>query len=260
MMCRFGANARRIVEIGERRRDAPAIDVVAGEGKAARARLGVGVVVIRDAGPCRRVPKGQRETAPVLGKGPADREGSVTAMEGAVEIHVPLEPAKIGQTIAPAPAGRAEALPFVVVGRDAAQGDLPVDAGASAHHPCLLVANRLHLAAISSVERLPIGVAMDGQVRPVPRFRGSSRAGNLPRRSIPASARRRVRTGFEEADSHRRTRGQAVGQDASRRAATDDHVVERRGLVQGVTLLRGRNSDYILAINFTTLTFGRTLA
>src|SRR5690606_39257 len=82
------------------------------------------------------------EAGPQLGEDPAHRNTALIAVPVVLEVHVPLELAKVRQDIPPAPTFCAERLPFVVIGRRAAVGKLTVDAGAATHYPRLLVLPR----------------------------------------------------------------------------------------------------------------------
>ena len=76
---------------------------------------------------------------PVRSRDAPDRDAAILAVERAVEIEVALDLPEIGQHVVPAPARGAAGLPFVVVGRRAAVGQLAVDRGAAAQHARLLV-------------------------------------------------------------------------------------------------------------------------
>src|SRR4029077_3352357 len=78
-------------------------------------------------------------TAPHLGKDAAHRDAALLAVPRAVIIHVALDLLEIGQHRIPVPPRRAPRLPFVVIARRAAIGELAVDRRAAAEHPRLLV-------------------------------------------------------------------------------------------------------------------------
>ena len=80
------------------------------------------------------------EAGPVRHRIAADRDRAVLAVIRAVEIQIAFELAEVGQHRVPVPAGCAELLPAVVVGRRAAIGDQSVDARPAAQNARLLVA------------------------------------------------------------------------------------------------------------------------
>src|SRR6185312_8315685 len=76
---------------------------------------------------------------PVFARNTADGDAAVLAVIRPIEIEVALDLAEIRQHVLPGPAGRAPHLPFVVIGRRAAVGELAVDRGAATEHARLLV-------------------------------------------------------------------------------------------------------------------------
>lgn len=216
----------RVVEIGHRRGDPAAIDVVAREGEAAVARFGVGVVAIGHARVAERVAKRQREAAPILGKGPSDRNRPVGTMQVAREVHVAFEPAEIGHAIAPAPARGTQACPLVVIGGNPAQRHLTVDARPAAHHPRLLVARGRRARGDLRHRMVADGIAIDGQTGPV------AARGEVIRQILFGDDRFghflgwRIGTRLKQAHPVPAARRQPVGKNATGRAAADNEVVE----------------------------------
>jgi hypothetical protein len=172
------------------------------------------------AGLCNR----SRVPRPVLLRDAADGDAAVLAVEGTVEIEVALDPSEVGQHVLPAPAGGTPGLPFVVVARRAAVGQLAVDRGPATQHARLLVfaQGRAFLIGVVVADDLgrhpelgPVEARIEiGQARIA--------VANL-RRFV---AGRRVLARFAKKDLVSTSGGEPLGHDRPGRAAAhDDGVV-----------------------------------
>ncbi|MGY4374779.1 hypothetical protein ACVWZR_010103 [Bradyrhizobium sp. i1.3.1] len=146
--------ARCCVEISGCGRDAPVIAIGEGRRKDAVLELAILVLSERQAGRRQRFADGVAKRRHRLARDAADRDRAVLAMQRAVEIQISLELEEVRQHIRPAPAPGTEIAPLVIVARQAAIGRLHVDAGATAHHPALLV---------GADDRLALGIAAGGR-------------------------------------------------------------------------------------------------
>jgi hypothetical protein len=75
----------------------------------------------------------------VLARDATHRDAAILAVKRSVEVQIALDLPEVGQHVVPAPARGAARLPFVVVGRRAAVGQLAVDRGTAAEDARLLV-------------------------------------------------------------------------------------------------------------------------
>src|SRR5207342_3780844 len=76
---------------------------------------------------------------PVLLRDASDGDAAVPAVQRSVEIKVALDLLEVWQYVRPGPARGAAGLPFVVVGRCPAVGQLAIDRGTAAQDAGLLV-------------------------------------------------------------------------------------------------------------------------
>ncbi len=142
-----------------------------------------------------------------------DRERPVAAVVLARAAGVRLRLDEVAQGLARVPAVGAERLPAVEILRLPADLDQPVDRARAAERAA---ARRVDLAAVQV--RLRLGV------EPPVEHRVEHRLAVADRDVDPRVAVRRPR--FQQQGGALPVRGQPVGEDAARRAAADDHVVE----------------------------------
>src|SRR6516164_7543656 len=76
---------------------------------------------------------------PMVLRNASDGDAAVPAMERPVEIEIALDLFEVWQHVLPIPASCAARLPFVIVRRRAAIGELAVNRGPAAEHARLLV-------------------------------------------------------------------------------------------------------------------------
>src|SRR5271169_476037 len=135
----IGAPTRFAVEIAHCRRDALLSLIGVRRREVAVDELAVLVGYERIAGELAGLDNGLRVPGPVLLGDAPDRDAAVPAVERPVEIKVALDLPEVWQYVRPAPARGAAGLPFVVVGRRPAVGQLAIDRGPAAQHAGLLV-------------------------------------------------------------------------------------------------------------------------
>lgn len=161
-----------------------------------------------------RVEHDAHEWRESLGRRATHAQRAARAMQRAREIDVALELQEIWQAGGPVPAGRAERLPFVVIGRGAAIRHQRIDRGAAAEHARLLVATRrgqlahARLQAYPEVARVEVGAARVA-------------AAHLGRQACSLD----VAAGLDEADRGGGVLGQPSGQHAAGRTTTQDQIV-----------------------------------
>jgi len=219
---------RRAVEIGQCRGDAVTVDVVLGKRKAAVAELGMAIVEIGDALLRESVAESEGESAPVTGEGAMDRDRPLLAVVRAVEIEIALQLAQEGQTVPVGPTLGPQGLPFIVIGGQAADGDLAVDRRAAAHDPRLLVAPRPHERRDFRERMVPDGVHVCLEGGPVVILLEVMRQEGQRIDLIGDVLGRRVDAGLEKRDGDLRVGRQPVGQHAACRAAANDDIVADR--------------------------------
>ena len=159
------AQPRPRIEIADRRRDPAVVEVGDRDREIAVLELGVLVQDVFEPGLLERLRHRLGVAVPQIGEDAADRDAAVLAVPRPVEIHVALDLFEIGQHRVPVPSGGAARLPFVVIGRRAAVGELAVDRRAAAQHPRLLVFAQWRAVFLRPVVRDDLGV--DLQLGPV---------------------------------------------------------------------------------------------
>ena len=184
---------------------------------------------------------------PQIGKDAPHRDAALLAVPRTVEIHVALDLLEEGQHVVPVPTGRAARVPFVVVGRRAAIGELPVDRRSAPQHPRLLIGAPRRARRIGAVVRDDLG----GDLQFVP---GEARieirsAGIGIEDLLRHLAMRRVLPGFQQQHPVGTARRQPVRQHRTGRPAADDDIVVASHLFplplrEGV---RGRGSKRTVA-------------
>ncbi len=210
------------VEIADRGRDAPVIEVGDRDREIAVLVLAVLVVDVVVAGGFERLGDRLGVTAPFVGEDAAHRDAALLAVPGAVEIHVALDLLEIGQHRVPAPALGAARLPFVVIGRRAAIGELAVDRRAAAEHPRLLVFAQGR-PLLGPVVRHDLGVDLElGPVEARVEIGGAGVGIEDLRRHVAVG---RVLPGLAHQHLVAAPGGQPMRHDRTGRAAADDDVV-----------------------------------
>ena len=215
----------RAVEITQGRRNAVAVDVVLRKREAAVPELGMAIVEIADAvfGEGRAECQGQ--PAPIGGKRAVDRDRSFLAVIGAAEIQVTFEFAQERQAIRVGPAARAQCLPPVVIGRQAANCDLAVDCRAATHHACLLIAAGFHqvwqLGDAVVADRVHIGLDTGPVVVVLKVVRQERQLVDL----VGDVFGWRIRAGLEQGHLVPSVGRKAIGENATCRTAADDDVI-----------------------------------
>src|SRR5712691_7721986 len=119
---------------------------------------------------------------------------------------------KEGQDLVPAPAAIAKLGPVVEILGLTADINQPVDRAGPAEHPAARVQDRAPGSA-----RIGLGVISPSQGRVIEHLHKAGRDVNVRAPITPAR--------FDQSDSHVRVLGQAVGQNAPRRAGADDHII-----------------------------------
>ena len=205
----IGAMQRRLEE-GARRRPAPAALLVDVKGAAPFVVAGVEVHDRFDVGLLGR-PAERIEQIPSHARR-LDAQLAADAMRGALAEEVIFVPLEIGQHVVPAPAGKPELAPMIVIGGLAAHVDHRVDRRRAADH---LAARIIEAAAIEAFLRL----GLEAPVRARIADREQIADGNMKPNPIVAAA------GFEQQHAPVAIGRQPIGQEAAGRARADDDVV-----------------------------------
>ncbi len=221
------AHPRAGIEIADRRRHPPLVHV--GDGDREIAVLEFGVLVDQEfvAGRLERLARRLGVFRPQIGKDAPHRDAAFVAVPRTVEVHVALDLLEERQHAVPVPSGRAARVPFVVVGRRAAIGELAVDRRTAAQHARLLIGAQRRPRLVGTVVRDDLGG--DLQRRPgVGRIqiRGAGIGIEDRRRHL---AMRRVLPRLQQQHLVGRARRQPVGQHGAGGTAADDDVVVLHG-------------------------------
>ena len=217
------AHPRAGIEVADRRRHPPFIDVGNGDRKIPVAELGILVDQEVVAGLLERLARRLRMFRPQIGKDAAHRDAALLAVPRTVEVHVALDLLEEGQHVVPVPTGRAARVPLVVVGRRAAIGELPVDRRSAAQHARLFIGAPRRAWRVGPVVRDDLGG--DLQLVPGETRIEIGRAGIGIENLLRHLAMRRVLPGFQQQHAIGTARRQPVGQHRSCRPAADDDVV-----------------------------------
>ena len=151
------AHARAGIEIADRRRHPPFVNVGNGDRKipVAEFRVLVDQKIVAGRLECFAGRLGMFR--PQIGKDAAHRDAAFVAVPRTVEVHVALDLLEERQHAVPVPPGRAARMPLVVVGRRAAIGELAVDRRTAAQHARLLVRAQLRARLVGPVVRDDLG-------------------------------------------------------------------------------------------------------
>ncbi len=137
-----GARPHATTEVGARRADALAVDLVH------RVRADAGGRRIVAVGAARKPELETRLDERGLPRNelrrgvPPDRDGASSSVPFVVEVEIVLEPLEGGKAVLPRPLGQSERCPFVVVVGHPAERDARVDGRRAAHHPATRKAHR----------------------------------------------------------------------------------------------------------------------
>ena len=226
----IAAPAHGLAQIAYGARNPPIIPVREGRRENSILELSILVLSKRHAAGRQGLADSRAERRPVCLRNAADRNRSILAVQGSVEIEVCFQLAKIRQHVVPAPAGRAEIAPLVIVTGQTTIGRLNIDARAPAHHPRLLIGAR---------DRWLVSDPSGGCGKPRPdiavavKYRHRVAVENLLR----LRSRRGVASGLDQQHAAGTIRRQAIGNDTAGRTAADDDVIER-GFVHGTCTAR----------------------
>ncbi len=223
-----GALARARIEIADRRRDAPLVEVGDGDRIVSVAPFAVLVGDEVEARLAERLGDRLGVLGPEVGEDAADRDAALASVParvlGRVEVHVALDPLEEREHVVPRPSARAAPLPLVVVAWRAAIGQLAVDRGAAAQHARLLVFAQPRARRVGAVVRHDF--RRDLELGPVEARVEIGGAGIGIEDFGRHLAMRRVRTRLAQQHRVIGARGEPVGEHrAGRPAAHDDGVV-----------------------------------
>jgi hypothetical protein len=193
-----------------------------GDGEVAVLEAPVLVRQVLETGEPERLGRGAAVPGPALRRDAGDGDAAVLAVPRVVHVEVALDLAEVGQHGAPVPARGAARLPLVVVGRRAPVRHLPVDRGAAAQHPRLLVFPERRRRRV----RVVVGDDPRADLQPGPveaRVEvGGAGVGVLD--LLRHLARRRVLAGLQQQHAVAGAGREPVGEHGAGGAAADDDV------------------------------------
>src|SRR5215831_14156709 len=211
------------IEIAHRGRDALLGLIGVGDWKVAFDEFPVLVRQESKASELARLGNGLRMCCPVRLRDTAHRNAAVFAVERPIEIEIALDLPEVGQHIIPAPARGTPRLPFVVVGRRAAIGQLAVDRGPASQDARLLVFAKRRALCLRVVVAYDLGG--DLELGPVKAWIEISDARIAVQDLRWFVTGRRILSCLAKQDPVGAPGGQPVGQDGSRRSPADDDAV-----------------------------------